>query len=218
MGVPVTVIELGDYHAPQTREAEAFVRELVEGADARARLFWKDTDLGEGAAYQAAARAALAAREQDAFWSMHDRLMKGPVAPTAKTVRQIARVIDLDLAEFDTAFNSDSLVAVLQSGAESSGRLPVLTTPSFIVNGRIVDGGSVASGALRAAVDEESILADGKREGSTIAAIEAAVARHARQIEAGHSVSGPACDGVKIARAAADTVTRHLSQPRPRSD
>lgn len=154
-GAAVTAIELGDYHAPQTRAAESAVRALTDGADPRVRLYWQDADRGDGAGYHLAARAARAAREQDEFWAMHDRLMKGTPAPAAAELRKMARALDLDMKEFDAAFESEGLQAVLEAEADKAARVPVLATPSFLVNGRLVDGGSVAGSALRAAVDEE---------------------------------------------------------------
>ena len=157
----VTIVELGDFHAAETRLAEPAIRALVDGDDAQARLLWKDADRGDGAAYLLAARAARAAGEQDDFWSMHDRLLEGNGAKLAQPedARRLAREQELDLQDFDTVMSGDGLANALETEGETAGRIPALGTPSFIVNGHLVDGGSVAGPALRAAVEEELALA-----------------------------------------------------------
>jgi|GEM_PF-3593005 len=156
-GAWVTIVELGDYHAAETRLAEPAVRALVDGGDAPARLLWKDADRGEGAAYLLAARAARAAREQDDFWSMHDRLLEGNGASLERfeDARRLAREQELDLKDFDAAMAGDGLASALETESDEAARIPALGTPSFVVNGHVVDGGSVAGAALRAAVEEE---------------------------------------------------------------
>jgi protein-disulfide isomerase len=210
-GATVTAIELGDYHAPQTRAAESAVRALTDGAGARVRLYWQDADRGDGAGYHLAARAARAAREQDEFWAMHDRLMKGPPAPTEAELRKLARALDLDLKEFDAAFESEGLQAVLEAEADKAAHVPVLATPSFLVNGRLVDGGSVAGSALRAAVDEELAsaaagpqkhLADGIAVGPC------------REIAAGGPVAGMKLNVAATAKAMATAAVRSADRDR----
>lgn len=157
----VTIVELGDYHAAETRLAEPAIRSLVDGDQAQARLLWKDADRGDGAAYLLAARAARAAGEQDDFWSMHDRLLEGKGAPLGRLedARRLARELELDLGDFDTVMAGDGLANALETDGEKAARVPALATPSFIVNGHLVDGGSVAGPALAAAVDEALALA-----------------------------------------------------------
>ncbi len=208
---PVTAIELGDYHAPQTREAELAVRALTEGADARLRLFWRDADRGDGPAYLLAARAARAAREQDEFWSVHDRLMKGPQAPSAADLRRIARAVGLDMKEFDAAFGGEGLQLALESEGDRAVGVPVLATPSFVVNGRPVDGGAVAGAALRAAVDEELAAAEARRVRQPVAA---AVARQCRPIAAGAPIAGTKLDAAATARSIASAAARNAERAR----
>jgi hypothetical protein len=208
---PVTAIELGDYHAPQTREAELAVRALTEGADARLRLFWRDADRGDGPAYLLAARAARAAREQDEFWPVHDRLMKGPQAPSAADLRRIARAAGLDMKEFDAAFGGEGLQLALESEGDRAVGVPVLATPSFVVNGRPVDGGAVAGAALRAAVDEELAAAEARRARQPIAA---AIARQCRPIAAGGPVAGTKLDAAATARSIASAAARNAERAR----
>jgi len=207
-GAAVTIIELGDYHALETREAEATLKALAEGPHAKVRWLWKDADRGEGQDYQLPARAAHAAGEQDEFWAMHDILMKAPMPISMKDVRRIASAFQLELPAFDAAYASEGLVGTLDSDAEQAARLPALTTPAFIVNGRVVDGGSVTGSVLRAVVEQEVLLAEAKRTNQPPAVIEALMAGRVRGIAAGKPVAGATFDATKLAR----TVTAALAR------
>ena len=205
-GAWVTIVELGDYHAAETRQAEPAVRALVDGEDAQARLLWKDADRGDGASYLLAARAARAAGEQDDFWSMHDRLLEGKGAALAKVedARRLAQVLELELSDFDAVMAGDGVANALETDGEKAARIPALGTPSFIVNGHVVDGGSVAGPALRAAVDEELALA---AAGAAKQPLDGVAAKRCRAIADGKPVTGtafaPASLGASVLKAAA---------------
>ncbi len=205
---PVTIVQLGDYHAPETRDAETMVRALVEGESAPARLLWKDADRGDGEDYQLAARAARAAGEQDEFWSMHDRLLRATTPPSGDKVRKLARELQLDQRAFIMALGSDGVTSAIDRETHRSARMPVLCTPAFIVNGHVVDGGSIAGPALRAAVDDELVAHEAK-----------APSRPQRTIAVGAPIAGAAFDAAKMARVIADATARrsgHRSaRPRP---
>lgn len=207
-GAAVTIVELGDYHAPETREAEAALKALVEGPDAQARWLWKDTDRGEGDDYHVSARAAHAAREQDEFWPMHDILMKAPMPISMKDIRRIARAFELEMTAFEAAYASEGLVGALQTESDQAGRLPALATPAFIVNGHLVDGGSVAGPALRAAVEQELMIAEARLASQPAAAIDGLLAARARGIAAGKPVAGTAFDATKMARTVSTALAR----------
>jgi hypothetical protein len=191
---PIGIAELGDYHSPGTREADAFLRSL---ARPDVRIWWKDADRGFGDDYLLAARAARAAGEQGAFWPMHDLLIDEPRTIDRARVRQLVERLDLDDALFEAALTSDGLAAAVETENAEGAAIAVLATPSFIVNGRIVEGGSVAVAVLAAAVEEAA--------GGAPSA--------AGRVPPSGTVAGSAySDARGIARAAARTVARTLER------
>ena len=194
----VTIVELGDYHAAETRLAEPTIRSLVDGDGAPARLLWKDADRGDGPAYLLGARAARAAGEQDDFWSMHDRLLEGKGAKMGRLeeARQLARELELDMQDFDAVMAGDGLASAVETAGEQAARIPALATPSFVVNGHVVDGGSVAGPALRAAVDEELALEAARGAKQPLDGVAAA---RCRGIADGKPVSGTAFEPASLA-------------------
>jgi hypothetical protein len=210
---PIGVTELGDYHSPATREADAFLRSLArpDGAPAGGlagaaspaiRIWWKDADRGFGDDYLLAARAARAAGEQGAFWPMHDLLIDEArtidEASLRARVRQLVERLALDDGQFEAALTSEGLAAAVETENAEGAAIPVLATPSFIVNGRIVEGGSVAVAVLAAAVE---------------GAAGRGPAASAPRVPPSGTVAGSAySDPRGIARAAARTVARTLDR------
>jgi hypothetical protein len=193
---PIGITELGDYHSPATREADAFLRSLTRPD---VRVWWKDADRGSGDDYLLAARAARAAGEQGAFWPMHDLLIDEPRTMDRARVRQLVERLELDDAQFDAALTSEGLTAAVETENAEGAAIAVLATPSFIVNGRIVEGGSVAVAVLAAAVEEAA-------GGDPAAASASRVPP--RGTVAGSAYSDPR----GIARAAARTVARAVER------
>jgi protein-disulfide isomerase len=204
---PVTVVELGDYHAPDTRDTEKTLRDLTDGERAPARLVWKDADPGDGPGYRLPARAARAAGEQGQFWLMHDHLMLSPRAPRADELRRFVRALGLDDEAFAIAAGEanhateSAIEGALKDDGQRAAAIPVLATPSFIVNGRLVDGGSVAAAAVRDAVDDELRAAPASRVAAAAAGVGPVVAK-------GLPIAGARYDGSRIAKAAAVALAR----------
>ncbi|MEP6654316.1 MAG: thioredoxin domain-containing protein [Myxococcales bacterium] len=203
---PVTIVELGDYHAPETRDAEPALHALTDGAAAPARLLWKDADRGDSTDYDLPARAARAAAEQDGFWPMHDRLLRQPPPRPMdiKRVLKLAHELELDGQQFAASLSSEGLASSIETDAMRAGRLPLLCTPAFVVNGEAVDGGSMTASALRAAVDDELTRA-AQHPG------DAAPSRTTRTISAGAPIVGSPYDADKMARVVADVTARRTS-------
>src|SRR5262249_48841649 len=72
----VTIVEYGDFECPHCGQAEPPLRELLAG-HGDVRYVWRHLPLTDVHPHaQLAAEAAEAAAEQDAFWPMHDLLLR----------------------------------------------------------------------------------------------------------------------------------------------
>jgi hypothetical protein len=80
--------------------------------------------------------------------------------------------------------------------AQRAGKLPVLCTPAFVVNGQLVEGGSIAGPALQAAVDDEVAAHLSGRAGR----------RPPRAIAGGGPINGASFDAAKMAKMMARVV------------
>jgi protein-disulfide isomerase len=188
----VVVVELGSYHAPETRAAAGTVRGLADHPNGQVRVIWKDADRGHGDDHSLPERAARAAGEQGEFWAMHDLLLEAPQPVREPLVLKLARRLRLDEEALVAALRSDGLAGDVEVNATQAGELPVLATPSFIVNGRPVDGGWIAAAALQDAVDAELW---GLEHGGA-----ASASRPSRVIVPGPNLPGARFDAARLAK------------------
>lgn len=147
LDAPVTVIEYGDFQCPScaafTMQQEATIdQRYVETG--KVRFIYHDFPLPQHNNAVIAAAAARAAGEQGKFWQMHELLFTRQRAwSTSSDIQPLlgsyAEALGLDRAAFDRALTSEKLVAVLETARQQAGQRGVQATPTFEVNGRLVD-------------------------------------------------------------------------------
>jgi protein-disulfide isomerase len=150
----IEVVEFSDFECPFCQKAQPMIREMLAKYEGKVKLVWKDFPLPNHHHAVPAAIAARCAQDQGKFWEYHDVLFANQQALTSRDLRLHAGTVGLDLAAFDGCLSAgrhqDALAAVLDS-AESH---LVEATPTFLVNGRLVQG-AVPLYELAAIIDEE---------------------------------------------------------------
>ena len=134
----VTVVEFFDYNCPYCRRAGGEVAGLLE-ADAQVRVVMREWPiLGDGSVF--AARAALAAREQDAYAAMHDALMASPARVDEGAVIRIAQGLGLDVDRLRADMDAPAVQAHIDASMELARSLDFSGTPSFVIGDELVPG------------------------------------------------------------------------------
>jgi protein-disulfide isomerase len=161
---PIMVIEYGDFQCPScaafaTQQEAAIDRLYVETG--KVRFIYHDFPLPQHNHAVIAATAARAAGEQGKFWQMHDLLFTRQRAWSASSnIRQLlgsyAEAIGLDRQAFEQSLDSGKYTAALEASRQQAETRGVRATPTFEVDGRLVD-----SSELGAAI-EASLQANGK--------------------------------------------------------
>lgn len=144
---PVTVTEFADFQCPgcgyfaNSVEA-AFLKEYVESG--QVKFVYHEYPLRSHQNAVPAAEAARCAADQGAFWKMHDMLFanqrqwSGLADPKAQFAGYAGQ-LGLDKAAFQQcmadAKHRDAILAAQKSGDEQQ----LTGTPSFAVNGKVVD-------------------------------------------------------------------------------
>lgn len=144
---PIQIVEFFDYNCGVCRSGAGWLQELMDEHGDNVRIVFKESPIfmnsrpGSGFA----ARAALAAIQQDRYFDFHFALMNHQGAISEPVVRDIASSLDLNLRWLDNAMNEDAIsehvednLDLLQrvQGAEDGG----VSTPFFVVNGQPVRG------------------------------------------------------------------------------
>jgi len=136
----VTVVEFFDYACPHCKAVATQVKQLLRD-DPKVRIVYKELPvLGEPSVN--AARAALAAREQNKYFAFHDALMAAPPPLNDALIFRVAGQVGLDVDRLKTDMASAPISAALQKNQALAQALGVSGTPAFVI------GDDVAPGAV----------------------------------------------------------------------
>ena len=145
----VTVVEFFDYNCPYCKRVADEVKGLIEQDDGVRLVYREWPILGEGSLF--AARAALAAREQDAYEPMHWALMSLPRAEE-ESVLQAAADLGLDLDKLREDMKSPAIEEHIRTSFELTEGLGFSGTPAFVIGEELIPG-LVPLDALQESVD-----------------------------------------------------------------
>ena len=110
-----------------------------------------------------AALAAWAAWDQGKFWEMHDLLFENAPELERANLDSLARKLGLDMGKFTKAMDEMSHLPELQENLDRVHEIDVWSTPTTIINGRLIKGVQPYEN-YKSAIDEA--LAEGKSSDS----------------------------------------------------
>lgn len=87
-----------------------------------------------------AALAAWAAWDQGKFWEMHDLLFETAPELDRPALDDLARKLGLDMARFQKSMDEQTHLPELQENLDRIHELDIWSTPTTIINGRIIKG------------------------------------------------------------------------------
>ena len=160
---PVEIVEFADFECPGCGQfatvTEPDIRErLIKTGQVRFRFFPFQVTQGHQNSV-AAALAAECAADQNKFWEMHDRLFEGQpdwstIATTAPKpfFEGYGKQIGLDMAAWNTCYESRKHVGKIAANAEEASRQRVGSTPTLIIGDKML-AGAQAYDVIKAAVD-----------------------------------------------------------------
>jgi protein-disulfide isomerase len=134
----VTVVQFFDYKCGYCRRVAPTVSKLLE-SHKNVRVIFKELPI-LGPESQIAARAALAAAQQDAYVAFHRELMNwnGPVTPEA--IEDIGRKLGLDVARLKADMHSKEIDLALAQNGNLANAIGVQSTPAFVIGGELISG------------------------------------------------------------------------------
>ena len=135
----VAIVEFSDFECPYCKAVQHTLKQVLESYGDQVRLVFKHLPLEGHRNSLPAARAAYCAAEQDRFWQFHDALFAAPeLSPAVFT--QIAGELGLGLPKFQACVTSEQSRAGVVKDIETARLFGVESTPSFIVNGKLIRG------------------------------------------------------------------------------
>ena len=137
---PFTLLEYGDYECPHCAQAEPKVRQLIESFGPQLRFVFRHLPLLELHPHaELAAEAAEAAAAQGKFWEMHRLLFSGPQHLAMADFTKHAQIIGLDMTRFHAEMTDRIYTQRVQEHRRAAELSDLHTTPTFILNGKVVD-------------------------------------------------------------------------------
>ena len=135
----VTIVEFSDFECRFCRDVQPALKQVLEKYGEDVRLVFKHLPLDGHRNAVPAARAAYCAGEQDRFWQFHDALFaNGNIA--AGALERIAAELALGMARFSACVNSEHSRAAVVKDIETARSFRIDSTPSFLVNGKLLKG------------------------------------------------------------------------------
>lgn len=157
---PVTIIAFSDYECPYCKRAEVTVQEVLKAYKDKVRFYYRDYPLPFHANARAASVAARCADAQGKFWDYHNKVMASEDLSGEK-LKALADEVGLDRAKFDECLASDTYTAAIDKDVEDGAKAGVNGTPSFFINGRMLDGAQPFD-RFKEIIDEEIAWAQKK--------------------------------------------------------
>jgi protein-disulfide isomerase len=136
----VTIVEFSDFECPFCRDVQPALDQIIERYAKDVRLIFKHLPLEGHRNSLPAARAAHCAGEQDRFWQFHDALFAAGNLSPPGLLDRIAADIGLGMERFRACVNSEQSRAAVIRDIETARSLRIDSTPSFLVNGRLIKG------------------------------------------------------------------------------
>lgn len=139
MKAAVTIVEFSDFECPFCAQVQDTLKQIVEHYGGEVRLVFKHLPLEGHRNSLAAARAAYCAGEQDRFWQFHDALFAArELSPGV--LDEISARLGLGREKFASCLSDEASRAAVVKDIELARRYRIDSTPSFLINGKLVKG------------------------------------------------------------------------------
>ena len=160
----VTIVEFSDFECPFCRAVQVPVKQILTEYANKVRWVFKHLPLDGHKNAFAAARASFCAGQQDRFWQYHDALFSDNLS--TKTFNRLAEDLGLNAERFRACTTSVQSSNAITKDLELARRLRIESTPSFIINGKIVNG-AIGIDEFRRLIDKELGLQSSNKSSST---------------------------------------------------
>lgn len=136
----VTLIEYGDLQCPSCKQAQAILLMLRERYSQNAKFVFRHFPLIDVHPYAGlAAEAAEAAGAQGKFWDYVDLLFERQASLQPERLGSYAQELQLDVDRFRRELKDHTHESRVHQHMALGNQLRIRGTPTFYVNGRLVD-------------------------------------------------------------------------------
>ncbi len=145
-GAKVTVVEFTDFECPFCGRAYSTVEDLLLKYAGKIKLVYKSYPLPMHPWAMTAAMGSDCAYEQnhESFWYFYDHLFQEQGSITQENIKdklkEYAKATKLNAGKFAACVNKEQTKAMVDRDMKEANSLGVSATPTFVINGRILQG------------------------------------------------------------------------------
>jgi protein-disulfide isomerase len=164
-GNKATIVEYADFQCPACANYFPLLNQVKQTFGDDVKIIFRNFPITNSHPQAMAAhRAAEAASRQGKFWEMHDQLYATQQNWSGNTsavsvFESYAQELGLNMDQYRSDVNSDSVMAKISSDMESAGKLGVNATPTIFLNGQKLEN-------LPTSIDEWQSLINGDTQQS----------------------------------------------------
>jgi len=138
----VTIIEFSDFQCPHCQKGSHLIKQIREKYNGKVKIAFRNFPMPFHSQAKGAAEASLCAKEQgnDYFWKMHDVMFDNQSKLDPDSLNQLAKKIGLNTSTFKTCLDSKKFQQYIQNDMDYAESIGVKATPTFFVNGRMING------------------------------------------------------------------------------
>ncbi|MCF8060498.1 MAG: DsbA family protein [Bacteriovoracaceae bacterium] len=138
----VTIVEFSDFQCPFCARGATLMTDLKKKYGNKIKVAFKNFPLPFHNHAKKAAEAGLCAHEQkaDSFWKLHDKMFADQAGLNRDGLIAKAVSVGLNKEKFTTCLDSGKFAKSIDSDIEEGQKVGVKSTPTFFVNGKMVNG------------------------------------------------------------------------------
>jgi hypothetical protein len=151
----VQIALFSDFYCPYCRVLTQKLVRLEAESNGSILISWHELPIF-GESSELAAKAAQAAKIQDAYAQFHARLMKTPFQATLGYIKVLADNIGVDYGQLQQDMAGDEVARILLDSAALAEIFAFIGTPAMVI-GRTVVQGEISSELLEKIIDQERL-------------------------------------------------------------
>ena len=138
----VTIVEFSDFQCPFCAKGAEVVHDLKKKYGSKIRVAFKNFPLPFHNQAEGAAVAGMCANEQSAelFWKMHDEMFAHQDQLDLESLKKLAKKVGAKSDKFDQCLAANKYLDRVKADIEEGKKYNVKSTPTFFVNGQMING------------------------------------------------------------------------------
>jgi predicted DsbA family dithiol-disulfide isomerase len=140
---PVTIVEYSDFQCPYCAKGSTLVHDLKKKYGKKINVVFKNFPLDFHRQAKTAAMAGLCANEQGTqyFWKLHDHMFENQNNLKPEDLESaVEKINGLNKSDFSKCLKENKYLAQVEMDINSGKEVGVKSTPTFFVNGKIING------------------------------------------------------------------------------